>query len=57
MVLYWVGKSISNLTDLLDIGYYINPENPDEPGKVVIETGQEKTNIDITVNFDEIQLP
>jgi len=57
VVLYWVGKSISNLTDLLDIGYYINPENPDEPGKVVIETGQEKTNIDITVNFDEIQLP
>jgi hypothetical protein len=57
VVLYWVGKSISNLSDLLAIGYYKNPNNPEEPGKVVITSEQEATNINIMVNFDEIEFP
>ncbi len=55
VVLYWVGKSISNLTDLLEIGSYKNPSSPDESGKVVISSGQEASNVDIAVNFDEIE--
>ena len=57
VVLYWVGKSISNLSDLLAIGYYKNPNNPEEPGKVVVTSEQEATNIDIIVNFNEIEFP
>jgi len=57
VVLYWVGKSISNLSDLLEIGYYKNPDDPDEPGKVVVSSEQEESNIDIIVNFDEIEFP
>ncbi|MBL7095672.1 hypothetical protein ISS22_17085 [candidate division KSB1 bacterium] len=57
VALYWVGKSISNLTDLLGIGYHKNPGNSGEPGKVVISSGQEETNVDILVNFDEIEFP
>lgn len=57
VVLYWVGKSITNLSDLLEIGYYRNPENPDEPGKIVISSGEEKADVDMLVNFDEIEFP
>jgi hypothetical protein len=57
VVLYWVGKSIRNLSDLLAIGYYKNPNNPEEPGKIVVTAEEEATNVDMIVNFEKIEFP
>lgn len=57
IVLYWVGKNISKLTDLIEIGFYEDQSKPGEPGTVEINMGQEVENIDIRVNFDNIEFP
>lgn len=57
VVLYWVGKKISNLTDLIELGYYESPENPGQPGKIDIASGERKEDVHIHVNFDAIQFP
>lgn len=57
VVLFWVGKKIKKLTDLVAIGVYESPENPGNPGRVSVNAGEEKSNIDIHVNFNNIQFP
>ena len=55
IVLYWVGNSISNLDDLIVLGVYEDPANPGEAGSVDVRSGVEAENIDILVNFNEIE--
>jgi len=57
VVLYWVGKSIKNLSDLVEIGFYKETNNPHEPGRVAVSSNQEAENIDINVNFKDIEFP
>ncbi len=57
VVLFWVGKKIKNLTDLVPIGVYEAPDNPGSPGRVTVEPGEEKSNVDIHVDFNNIQFP
>lgn len=57
VVLYWVGKSISKLTDLVELGYYQLPENPGQPGRVEVNSEERKENIDIFVDFNKIEFP
>ena len=57
VVLYWVGKSIKNLSDLVEIGFYKDENNMEEPGRVTVSSNQEIENIDINVNFNEIEFP
>jgi len=57
VVLYWVGKSIKNLSDLVEIGIYKEKNNLEEPGRVTVSSDQEVTNININVNFNEIEFP
>lgn len=51
IVLYWVGKSIKNLTDLVEIGVH---GGIDTPAGIDIPDDGELENIDIHVNFNEI---
>lgn len=57
VVLFWVGKKIKKLTDLVPIGVYEAPDNPGSPGRVTVEPGEVKSNIDIHVDFNNIQFP
>jgi hypothetical protein len=57
VVLYWVGKKISKITDLIALGYYESPENPGQPGKIEIASGERKEDVHIHVNFNAIQFP
>ncbi|OQX95980.1 hypothetical protein B6I21_02640 [candidate division KSB1 bacterium 4572_119] len=57
IVLYWIGKNIKNLSDLIEIGVYENPANPGEPGTVQVNPNDDLTNININVNFDNLNLP
>lgn len=57
VVLFWVGKSIKNLSDLIPIGFYESSANPGQPGTVDLTFGGEAENIDIHVNFDTIEFP
>lgn len=57
VVLFWVGKKIKKLTDLVPIGVYEAPENPGSPGRVTVEPGEVKSNVDIHVDFNSIQFP
>ncbi len=57
VVLFWVGKKIKKLTDLVPIGVYEAPDNPGSPGRVTVEPGEEKSNVDIHVDFNSIQFP
>lgn len=57
IVLYWVGKNISKLTDLVEIGFYESPDNPGEPGTVDSNAGGEAQDIDIHVDFNKIEFP
>lgn len=57
IVLYWVGKGISKITDLTEIGVYEAPGNPGQPGRVSVNTGEKVEGIDIHVNFSTIQFP
>jgi len=57
IVLFWVGRSISELTDLVEIGVYEDPEEPGKPGTAEITAGSDSTNYDIYVNFDNIEFP
>ena len=55
IVLFWVGNSISKVTDLIELGVYEEPENPGMPGAVKVESDEHAENIDIHVHFDQIQ--
>ena len=55
--IYWVGKSISDISDLVEIGFYEDPDIPDVPGSVQISAGEEAKNYDIYVDFDNIEFP
>ncbi|MFZ5518278.1 MAG: hypothetical protein ACOY90_16710 [Candidatus Zhuqueibacterota bacterium] len=57
IVLFWVGSSIKNLSDLIPIGFYENANSPGEPGTVDMTFGGEAENIDIHVNFNAIEFP
>lgn len=57
IVLYWVGKNITKLTDLVEIGFYESVNNPGEPGTVDLSSGGEAQNIDIHVDFNKIVFP
>lgn len=57
IVLFWVGENIKNLSDLVEIGIYQDANNPGEPGKVEVITGEEEKNINIHINFDNIEFP
>ena len=57
IVLFWVGKSFKNLSDLKEIGFYASPDNPEEPGIVDLTAGGDAENIDIYVDFNNIQFP
>jgi len=57
IVIFWVGKDISALTDIIEIGFYQSPDNPGEPGTVDLRAGGEAKNIDINVDFSKIEFP
>ncbi len=57
IVLFWVGKNVSKLTDLVEIGVYESINNPAEPGTVDLSDGGEAKNIDIHVDFNKIEFP
>jgi len=57
VVLYWVGKQIKKLTDLVELGFYESPQNPGQPGRVEVSSGGHVENIDIHVDFNKIQFP
>jgi hypothetical protein len=57
IALFWIGKNIKNLTDLIELGFYSDLNNPDQPGKVVISANEKKQHVDIHVNFDDINFP
>ncbi|NOZ62235.1 MAG: hypothetical protein GXO74_11175 [Calditrichaeota bacterium] len=57
VALFWVGKSISSLSDMVALGFFEDKNNPGLPGRIEIQTGQTLENIDIHVNFNEIQFP
>lgn len=57
IVLYWVGKKISKITDLVELGYYETPENPGQPGKIEIASGERKEDVHIRIDFNAIQFP
>jgi hypothetical protein len=57
IVLFWVGKNVSKLTDLVEIGVYESPNYPGEPGTVDLSAGGEAENIDIHVDFNKIEFP
>ena len=57
VVLYWVGKSISKLTDVVELGYYESPSNSGQPGRVEVGSGEGAENIDIHVDFNKIEFP
>lgn len=57
VVLYWVGKSIKKLTDLVELGFYQSPPNSGQPGRVEVDSGEEAKNIDIYVDFSKIEFP
>lgn len=57
VVLYWVGKSISKLTDLVELGHYESLQNPGQPGRVEVDPGKGIENIDIHVDFNKIDFP
>ncbi|MEE4312696.1 MAG: hypothetical protein V2J62_12605, partial [candidate division KSB1 bacterium] len=54
IVLYWVGKNIKNLTDLVEVGVHGGIATP---ASVDIPDDGELENIDIHVNFNEIDFP
>jgi len=56
VVLFWVGKNMSKLTDLTEIGKYEDPDNPGEAGTIIISEN-DSTQYDINVNFDNIEFP
>lgn len=57
IVIYWVGKTIKKLQDLIEIGYYRNPENPDTPARLQVLENEHRENVDIHVNFNNIEFP
>jgi len=57
VVLFWVGNSIKNLSDLIPIGIYEDPNSSGQPGTVDMTFGGEAENIDIHVNFNAIEFP
>lgn len=57
IVLFWVGKSISNFSDLIEIGFYEDPANPGTPGQISVSPNQALENININVNFANFQFP
>ena len=57
VVLFWVGKSISKLSDMVELGFFEDKNNPGTAGIIEIQPGQALQNIDIHVNFNEIQFP
>jgi len=52
IVLYWVGENISKLSDMVEIGIYKNPDNPNNAGAVNISEGEEIENVNIYVDFN-----
>lgn len=57
VVIYWVGKSIKKLTDLVELGFYESPQNPGQPGRVEVRSGSTAERIDIYVDFNKIRFP
>ncbi|MDW7682335.1 MAG: hypothetical protein SCK70_17355, partial [bacterium] len=57
IVLYWIGKNIKNLDEMIELGYFEDNNNSGEPGSIQIFPNQELDNIDIIVNFDQIIFP
>ncbi len=57
IVLFWVGKNLTKLSDLIEIGFYESPDNPGGPGTVDLSVGREAENINIHVDFDKIEFP
>ena len=57
IVLYWVGKSISGLEDLVPIGIYENQDQPGSAGIVKVDSGEHVTGIDIHIDFSQLTFP
>ena len=57
IVLFWIGKNISDLNDMIAIGYYEDPADPGKPGRIEINKHEELTGIDIHVDFNKIVFP
>jgi hypothetical protein len=57
VALYWVSKNISKLTDLVEIGAYKNPMNPNQNGVVTVHSNETLKGIDIEVDFNKLNLP
>jgi len=55
--LFWVGKNITKLSDLVEIGFYENPDKLGDPGTVEVSTAEHTKNIDIHVDFNKIEFP
>jgi len=49
----WIDNTF-DLTTIQDIGFYKDPQHPDQPGTVIVPKDSTLTGIDITVNFSEM---
>ncbi len=54
---FWVGKNVSNFSDIIKVGFYKAADNPGNPGRVVVDPNQNVENIDIVVDFNQIDQP
>ncbi|MBN2012171.1 hypothetical protein JW960_22770, partial [candidate division KSB1 bacterium] len=54
IVLFWVGNSISKLSDLVELGVYKNPQSSDQPGTIRVADGESRDDVDIFVDFNTI---
>jgi len=57
IVLFWVGKTVSKLSDVIELGFYESKNIPGQPGTVDLSTGGKVENIDIHVDFSKIEFP
>jgi hypothetical protein len=49
----WIDDSF-DLTQIMDIGFYRDPQNPDQPGSITLSKNSTATDIDIIVDFSQM---
>ncbi|MFQ5709472.1 MAG: hypothetical protein ACE5HO_18600 [bacterium] len=54
IAVFWLAEG-DDLTNFKTLGFYRNPDAPEEPGEVMLETDQTVTGIDITADFANIK--
>lgn len=54
IAVYWLPER-AGLTEFEVVGEYMDPDNPDQYGRVVPDSGQTITGLDINVNWDQMR--